>query len=96
MDEKDLIQAIMEAGLDIGAEDEGGALTTGEISEASGMAVRVVRELLKPLMSQGYVEAIYVLRETLRSQLTGKLVKVPGYRLTKEGKKALGDTFIKA
>lgn len=96
MDEHDLVQAILDAGLDASLEEDGEAMTTNEIAGDSGLAHGVIRGLLKSLMSEGYVEATYVLRETMRTPLTGKLTRVPGYRLTDAGKKALGKSMIQA
>lgn len=90
MDESELIQAIIDAGFDTSLDDAVDALTTNEISASSGKSVPQVRDLIKPLMSSGYVEVVYVMRETIRTPLTGKLTRVPGYRLTDKGKEELG------
>ncbi len=93
MNEDELIQAIIDAGFDTGLDGDVDALTTNEISKSSGKSVPQVRELLKPLMASGYVEVTYVMRETIRTPLTGRLTKVPGYRLTDMGKSELGATI---
>lgn len=88
MDEKDLIQAIRDASLDV-QEHDNGAMTSGELAESAGLGQRRLVESLKSLVKSGYVEVVYVKRETLRTPITGKLARVPGYRLTEEGKKSL-------
>ncbi len=95
MDEQELIQAIIEAGFGIDDDSDSDALTTGEIVELSSLTVRKVRQLIKPLMKSGHVEVVYVMRPTLRTPLTGRLSRVPGYKLTDKGKEELG-SIIKA
>ena len=94
MDEHELIQAILDAGLDIGLDEDADALTTNEIAASSSMSIPQIRTLLKSLMKHGYVEVTYVMRETIRTPLTGKLTRVPGYKLTDLGRKELGDTRV--
>lgn len=93
MDESELIQAIIDAGFDTRLDDGVDALTTRELSESSGMSVPQIRGLVKSLMKGGLLEATYVLRETIRTPLTGRLTRVPGYRLTSKGKEELGATL---
>jgi hypothetical protein len=90
MDERELVQAVIDAGLDTTWEDNVEAMTTAEIAEASGLSPKIVRELLKAMIKESYIDTVYVLRPTMKTPLTGKLARVPGYMLTDEGKKALG------
>jgi len=95
MEERELVQAVIDAGLNVEWGDDD-AKTSKELSEESGLEVRRVREILGGLAKEGYIEAVYVMRETLRTPLTGRLSRVPGYRYTKKGKDVLGSPSLKA
>ena len=94
MDESELIQAVMEAGFDVDMAKDSDAMTTGELAKKTGIGEHRVRVLLKKLISAGYVEAVYVLRDTIRTPLTGKLTKVPGYKVTKTGKEGVEESLV--
>jgi len=88
MDEKDLLQAILDAQLD-SPEGEDDAMTTAELYEKTGIYVGRLREIIKRLMDKGHMEVIWVYRDELRTPLTGTRSKRPGYRLTEKGKEAI-------
>ncbi len=91
MDEKELLQAIMDSQLGSPGQDGEEAWTSSEISDMSGVHVARIRKTLGKLVSSDYVEVVWVRRDDLRTPLTGMQSKRPGYRLTKEGKAAIKD-----
>jgi hypothetical protein len=92
MDEKELLQAIMDSqlGSHMNGEDNE-AWTANEIADMSGMHVGRARKIIKALIDKGYAEVIWVRRDDLRTPLTGTQSPRPGYRLSKDGREAMKD-----
>jgi len=92
MDEKELLQAIIDSQLGRSQEgEENEAWTANEISDMTNTHVAKTRKILKALMDKGYAEVLWVRRDDLRTPLTGTQTPRPGYRLTKNGREAMKD-----
>lgn len=79
MTEQELLDAIRGAK---SLEDSGVvALTTSEISEATGLTTKVVRRKLKSLIGAGKVVPVWVRRDTIMTPLNGRTQRVPGYTI---------------
>lgn len=76
MNEGDILDVLRDA-LNTPPEGPEGAYTTDELSEATGMHIRPLRELLKTLLKKGEAEVVRV----RRTAIDGRNALVPAYRI---------------